>query len=219
MKIHSDCQPLYQLILPYLNQHEIRLTQLVKHLGFKNINKKNRDLKQLLTAADLKSDASQEILIRIPTALNIELEAFQRAVQECQDKQQQRLTSEMVAKKREAQKNFTPYAILKGTYSRPTQITIYAMSGGANRWLNFKLDPKKSAKTYVPTVLAHLKDNPNITFWGPATGFVIHYEYGVASHYDLKGELIKVEQEAYLPGIASVQLGQRSYPESFFNYQ
>lgn len=54
-------------------------------------------------------------------------------------------------KRKEAieRKNFVPHAVLVGTYSRPTMIAAFALTGGTERWLKVALDTSQPPTTFA----------------------------------------------------------------------
>lgn len=105
--------------------------------------------------------------------------------------------------------NFKPHAYLVGSYKRPSFITGFAITGGAERWLKIRLDELETSKTpeqAIAEIVAHLKENPTIPLWGAATGFYINYTPEKSVQYDLNGKVIQEIEGNYYPGEAGFDI-------------
>ena len=107
----------------------------------------------------------------------------------------------------EARKRFVPHGVLVGTYQRPSQITAFAVTGGAERWLKVPLDTSQPATSFAQQMKRYIKYHPNVPFFGPATGFVVCYDYDHSVRFDTKGNPV-AKTERYAPGIAEVNMGR-----------
>jgi hypothetical protein len=104
---------------------------------------------------------------------------------------------------------FYPVGYLIGSDKHPSSITIYGITGGAERWLKIHLDATKPPLTYAPQALAFVRRTPLVPFHGKTTGFVINYASDHAVLFDLIGDPVEVLTTAYLPGHAEIILGGR----------
>jgi hypothetical protein len=64
--------------------------------------------------------------------------------------------------------SFRPSAYLLGEESRPSQITIYGISGGAERWLRIPLDLSRPPVTFAAQALAVARCTKAVPFHGAA---------------------------------------------------
>ena len=109
---------------------------------------------------------------------------------------------------------FIPHAIIQGERSIPTSITMYAITGGSERWLKIELDLSKPSNTFIEQVLTALpskldlgKDGRlSVRFFGCALGFIVNYSPDEAVRYDLKGNAVENLSKAIRPGEAWVSL-------------
>jgi hypothetical protein len=105
--------------------------------------------------------------------------------------------------------SFGPSAYLLGTETRPTQITIYGISGGAERWRRIPLDLSQPAVTFVKQALIVVRKTPVVPFFGPTIGFVINYSPDRAVRFDLAGNSVAVLNRAYGPGQFTLFIGRK----------
>ena len=100
-------------------------------------------------------------------------------------------------------------AYLIGSKSRPEQIVIYGVTGGADRWLRIPLVLTKPPITYAMQALTFVRNMPRVPFWGNTTGYVINYRSDFAVRFDLSGNPIEVLRDAYVPGQVQIEIGGR----------
>jgi hypothetical protein len=197
--------PIHDLIVSRLAQLGIRRGELARRCGYKSVSKGLRRIDALCAGAEPGS----EMLDALAIALEIDRKAVDAAA---------RATSEIIAEaERQAaavadaawRAAFVPHGYLKGSQTRPSQITIYGISGGPKRWLLIKLDATKPAFTFATQALAVVKKTPCVPFFGATTGFVINYSPDTAVRFDLEGNPVKHLDRAYSPGDVAVLLGAR----------
>jgi hypothetical protein len=104
---------------------------------------------------------------------------------------------------------FKPHAILLGTQERPSQIFIFAVTGGAERWLKIHLDVSQPPVTYAEQALAIVRKTPFVQFFGKTTGFIVNYSPDHAVRFDCEGTPVEIFSRAYRPGEVTVSLGRR----------
>jgi hypothetical protein len=106
-------------------------------------------------------------------------------------------------------KNFIPHGYLVGEYHRPSQITLYAMTGGPERWLRIQLDVSQLPSTFVTQALLVARENPTVRFHGALTGFAINYSETYSVRYDAEGQEVEVLGSIYSPGTVSLKINSR----------
>ena len=120
---------------------------------------------------------------------------------------------------------FEAHAVLLGARCIPSQITIFAMTGGTKRWLIVLPDLSKPPITYISEVVAHIRRHlPRNTqgdmllpFFGQAAGFVMNFKPDYAVRCDLEGEPIEVLDKAHRPGRSEIEVkGRQLLPEEIF---
>ena len=108
---------------------------------------------------------------------------------------------------------FEPSAYLIGSESRPTSTILFAISGGAERWLRLPLDLSKPAITYPRQALALAKKTSKVPFHGRCTGFVVNFVKDRAVLFDLHGDPIADLPHAYVPGHVRIEIaGKEAAP-------
>jgi hypothetical protein len=101
------------------------------------------------------------------------------------------------------------HGILLGTQERPSQIFIFAVTGGAERWLKIPLDFSQPPVTYAGQALAVARETPFVQFFGKTTGFIVNYTADHAVRFDREGQPVETLARAYRPGEVTVSLGRR----------
>lgn len=177
---------------------------LVRRAGFKNVPKGLRRLDELC-AGELKTTAS--LIAGLPVALELTPDAVEETIH--QTVQQLNDAARIAEEKREAawRVAFKPCAYLLGTESRPSQITIYGMTGGAERWLKIPLDLSRPAVTFAQQASAVARRTLVVQFFGKTTGFIVNYSPDRAVRFDLNGNPVEAFDRAYLPGQVSIVIG------------
>jgi hypothetical protein len=112
-------------------------------------------------------------------------------------------------RKAACQPAFRPHAYLLGTDNRPSSVTIFGLTGGAERWLRIPLDALRPPVTFAMQSLAVVRRTPVVPFFGPTTGFVVNYTPDQAVRFDLDGKPVERLAHAYSPGEVTLALGKR----------
>ena len=105
-----------------------------------------------------------------------------------------------------------PCAYLVGTAEKPSSISIYGISGGADRWLNIPLDLSEPPVTFAAQALAFVQKTPTVPFLGPTTGFIVNYTPDFAMRFDVSGKPAERLNHAYRPGKVTLTIGRQSIP-------
>ena len=106
--------------------------------------------------------------------------------------------------------SFKPAAYLLGSSNRPSQILIFGLTGGVERWLKIPLDLSEPPITYAEQALAVVRKTPIVQFFGPTTGFIVNYTPDHAVRFDLEGKPVETLARAYRPGEVTLYLGSRA---------
>jgi hypothetical protein len=211
----SNQLPIHDLIETQQTRLGIRRRELARRCGFKNISKGIRRIDGVCQG-DLASQGAKMVIAALPTALEVEETVVDAAIRE---------TGEIVSKaeekalaEREAvwRASFKPCAYLVGTESRPSSITMYGLSGGANRWLKIPLDLSQPPVTFAAQAHAVVKKTPAVPFFGRTTGFIVNYTPDSAVRFGLDGNPAEHFDRAYLPGEVELFLGRRRVPTKTF---
>jgi hypothetical protein len=186
----------------------LRRSEVAACCGYKNISKGLRRLEQVLAGDFERADA---LLRGLPKALDLSPDV----VQEAMDK-----TVRQIASEREAvwRSQFQPAAYLLGTSERPSQIVIFAVTGGAERWLRIPLDLSQPPVSYAAQALVVVRRMPYVKFFGLTTGYVVNYTPDHAVRFDCEGRPLENLTRAYRPGEVTITLGRRpTSAEAFGN--
>jgi len=181
-------------------------SEVVRLCGYKNISKGIRRLDELY-AGDLQRTA--HLLAGLSIALELSPDVVERALNDTKqqlDNRAARASAEADAAWRAA---FKPHGILLGTQERPSQIFIFAVTGGADRWLKIPLDLSQPPVTYAEQALAVVRRTQFVQFFGKTSGFIVNYSPDHAVRFDREGQPVETLTHAYRPGEVTVALGQR----------
>jgi hypothetical protein len=212
--------PLAVLIETRMKQLGIERAALGLRLGYRNPAKAAGRV-YALCDGHITSTKSKTALERLPEAIELSAEVVETAVNATlsflADLKRQEDEKLRIARENEDaawRATFKPHAIIQGERSIPTSITMYAITGGSERWLKIKLDLSKPSNTFIEQVLTALPNRLDlgkdgllsVPFFGYALGFIINYSPDAAVRYDLKGNAVENLSKAIRPGQAWVSL-------------
>ena len=200
--------PLQDIVDARSSELGVSRSELAHRCGYKNKPKGIRRIEELF-AGNLQSPSAKMILDALPSALKVDKEIIDCAVRESVDvlgEEKGRIAAEQDAKRRAS---FKSEAFLIGTESRPSQIVLYGVTGGPERWLKIPLDLSNPPVTYAMQALAFVRKTSLVPFHGKTIGFVINYTPNNAVRFDKSGDPIEVFSEAYVPGQVQIEMGNR----------
>jgi hypothetical protein len=188
-------------------------SDLVRRAGFKNVAKGLRRLDELC-AGELKTTVS--LIVGLPVALQLPTDVITDTIRETV--QQIDEANRIAEEQRQVawRKSFRPCSYLLGTETRPSQITIFGMTGGSERWLKIPLDLSRPAVTYASQAFAVVRNTPNVQFFGKTTGFIVNFSPDCAVRFDLKGRPVEAFEHAYSPGQVSISIGGKEISAEVF---
>jgi hypothetical protein len=150
------------------------------------------------------------VLGALPTALNIDKAAVEIAIRETAEiitDAGRRAAAESEAAWRAS---FIPHAYLIGTQARPSQITIYGLTGGAERWLKIPLDLLQPPVTFVAQARP--------AFW-LSSASALHFESTCAARLAVvigglttaAGHFMLTFEPLFYPALTAIALGNGLY--------
>jgi hypothetical protein len=172
---HPEILAIEALILDRSKALGLSRPDLVRRAGYRNVAKGLRRLGELCTG-EMKTTAS--LIAGLSAALELPPEAITDAIR--QTERQLDEAARIAGEEREAawRKSFRPCAYLLGTETRPTQITIYGMTGGSERWLKIPLELSQPAVTFASQAVAVASRTPVVPFFGKTIGFIVKLHTG-----------------------------------------
>jgi len=206
-----DHYPIHELIEKRQKQLGLGRNELARRCGFKNLDKGLRRIDGVCQG-DLDSPGAKMVLDNLAVALEVDKVVVEEAIA---------ATAEVIADanrlaeaKREAawRKSFKPHAYLVGSTNRPSQITFYGMTGGAERWLKIPLDLSQPPVTYALQAHEFVAKTPFVPYHGRTTGFIVNYTPNSAVRFDLDGNPVEHFDRAYIPGQVEVFIGKQKLP-------
>ncbi len=207
--MNEDVAPLYRLVNARRRALGLSWAQMMRRCGYANVSKGLRRL-DAVWEGNLNQLTSLKILSALPAALELGEDVVQAAV--LKSRHQLEHTAQKAKEAADAvwRASFEPSAYLLGTASRPSQITIYGMTGGAERWLRIPLDLAQSPITFARQALAVVQATRVVPFFGLTTGFIVNYTPDSAVTFDTAGRPLKQLDHAYMPEQVSVSIGGRT---------
>ncbi len=206
--------PIHGLVEGRREQLGIARSELVRRFGFKNVAKGIRRL-DALCDGDLASSSARMILAALPVALGVEAGEVEKAVQATATIIARAKAEEEARQEAASRASFKPSAFLLGTASRPSSITIYGLSGGAERWLKIPLDLSQSPITFARQALTVVRRTPTVPFFGATMGFIINYTPDRAVRFDIGGTPVEDFERAYVPGAVDIFIGKQRLSAKF----
>jgi hypothetical protein len=187
-------------------ERDLSRSELVRRCGYKNVSKGLHRLDELY-GGDLQR--TTHLLAGLPTALELSPDIVQQALNETKQKLKERAAWAAAEAEAAWRAAFKPHGILLGTQERPSQIFIFAVAGGAERWLKIPLDLSQPPVTYADQALTIVRKTPSVQFFGRTTGFIVNYTPDHAVRFDCEGRPLETLMRAYRPGEATVCLRRR----------
>jgi hypothetical protein len=205
--------PIHDLIEDRQKQLGLGRNELGRRCGFKNLAKALRRIDGVCHG-DLDSPGAKMVLDNLAVALEVDKVVVENAIA---------ATAQVIAdanRLAEAERegawreSFKPHAYLVGSQNRPSQITLYGMTGGPERWLKIPLDLSQPPVTYAVQAHEFVKKTPLVPFFGKTTGFIVNYTPDSAVRFDLDGNPVEHFDRAYIPGQVEVFIGKQKLPAS-----
>ncbi|MFO0991232.1 MAG: hypothetical protein U1E67_04785 [Hyphomicrobiales bacterium] len=150
---------------------------------------------------------AQEIVCRLPSALELPKYDVDVALAETVVLNEQRRLADDAKQDAEWRASFRPHAHFDTQSRMPTQITIFLITGGPDKYLKIKLDLKQPPLSYAGHAAKVVQETAYVPFFGKPVGFFVNYSPDCAIRFDLKGTPIEVLDRAYDPGSGSVSIG------------
>jgi hypothetical protein len=208
-----DHYPIHDLIESQQKRLRLGRNELGRRCGFKNLAKALRRIDGVCHG-DLDSPGAKMVLDNLAVALEVDKDVVEKAI---------RSTAEIIAKTERHgetawdaawRASFKPHAYLVGSENRPSQITIYGVTGGPERWLKIPLDLSQPPVTYAVQAHEVVAKTPFVPFFGKTTGFIVNYTPDSAVRFDLDGNPVEHFGRAYRPGEVEVIIGKQKLPAS-----
>ena len=192
--------PMFRLIEAKRKKLGLGKAEIVRRCECKNVSKGLRWL-EVICSGDTRHARAQEILERLPAALEIDQADFDHALAETQRQVTEQRAKEAAQREAELRARFKPHGIFVTESSVPSQIVMCGLTGG----------PEKMAKdrTRLEQIPGHLLSNRplillgtirSFPFFGKVQGVVINYSFDLAVRLDLRGNAIELSNRAYTPG-------------------
>lgn len=181
--------PLSELIRSRSSELGLTFQELGCRLGYSNPAKAAGRLNALCDGV-IDSKKSHRALLRLHDILDLPFEEVERAVQETREFLAQQHRSKLDAMARQwriedkaFRARFKPHGVLLGSETRPLQITIFAWTGGPERWLIIRPDLDQPPVTFIRQVAkilevcvpVHASGKRFVPFFGEAVGFVMNF--------------------------------------------
>lgn len=184
--------PLSALIRTRCETLGLSESEFIQGVGYKDIEKGRKHLLAIYQEEGLKALKQHEK--RIAYVLKIDREAVKSAVEDTRAHFRQKMDEAYRA-------SFRPHARLKTERSVPSQITLYAVTGGDRKHRLREFEADSDPSTYVDQVLRSLPDE--VLFFGKVQGFYINFSPDHCVEFDLGGLPVAEYDEAKRLGVSS----------------
>ena len=189
-----------QLIRQHMQDLGIRRADLARRMGYVNIAKGCRRIDQIC-AGDL--ELAENLRIALSQGLAVDVEVIDESIEFTR--------AERIAAEDEAyRQSFKPHAVILTERQVPTQVTFYAVTGGArHRIIPFK--EGSTPKTYAVQAREALPET--VPGLGRPTGYVVNYSPDYALWFNREGRLVGRLDRALRVGQSAVIVGGKKVDE------
>lgn len=199
--VMSDRNSLSEIIRDRLDVLGLSRRQLVKRLGYSNINKGFRRLEAIL---DGDRRTARNFALKLSSALEVDIAEIETAITaDC--------NAALAKLDRQYRESFKPHAVTLTERSIPSPISV---SEGRAAWLFTRLLRINFIEGSPPiTFVDQSRRNlpKGITACGGVTGFVVNYTPDHAVVFDCGGNLLETRNEAIRVGQASLSVSGRTF--------
>ena len=180
-----------QLIHQRMQELGIGRGELARRMGYANIAKGCRRIDQICGG---HLGMAGNLRIALSAGLKVDIEVIDKAIESTRAVQ-------VVAEDKAYRESFKPHAVILTKETVPSQITLYAMTGGSrHRIIRFK--EGSSPKTYAAQAREAL---PNVVpFFGRPTGYVVNHNPDFALAFNKEGRMVGRLDRAFRVGQSAV---------------
>lgn len=100
----------------------------------------------------------------------------------------------------------------QGCCREQAKVTIYGLSGGAERWLRIPLDLSQPPITFAVQALAAVRRTPTVPFFGTTKGFIVNSTPDNAVEFGTNGAPVQTFEKAYRPDEVEIFIGKQRVP-------
>ena len=175
--------------------------ELARRMGYANIAKGCRRIDQVCHGQVETAVRMRDALVR---GLGVDVEVVDKAIE--------RTRAEVIAAEEKAyRESFRPHAVILTERKIPSQITFYAMTGGARHRI-IPMKEGSSPETFEQQARKGLPDV--VLFLGRPTGYVVNYTPEYAEMFNKEGRLVQRLDRAFRVGESGVIVGGKYIGES-----
>jgi len=200
--------PIGRLIVAAMKETNINKSELVKAIGYQNINKGMRKLDACITGEGIYKN--KKFLVNLARVLEIDDQTLNEAIKK---------TLEEIKHKQEKQErlHFKPHIYIKHSESRPHSITTVCFIG-VNYFKHIELPPnihmlsdEKQIETVTKIINKHyqIEEGKNGMF-GQTTGYIYRKTYDDGIEFSVTGEVIGRSTEKIHEGKATLTVGGKT---------
>ena len=195
---------LHQLIHQRMRDLGITRGELARRMGYANIAKGCRRIDQICGG---HLDMAGNLRIALSAGLKVDIEVIDKAIEVTRAQQ-------IAAEDKAYRESFKPHAVILTKQQVPSQITLYAMTGGSrHRIIPFK--EGSSPKTYAAQAREAL---PNVVpFFGRPTGYVVNCNPDFALAFNKEGRMVGRLDRAFRVGQSAVIVGGKKVDEKVWS--
>jgi hypothetical protein len=183
-----------------------RKRKIIEQLGYSNINKGFKRLNKLINSGICHED----LRMKLPDALDLKPEIVEKVFADTNIQIQQK-------KEKIERAHFNPHLFLEHERSRPSQITMCAVTGGVERWKKvrlpeeiFKEDWDDQVCIVQKTIEQHQQNEESQRgFFGKVTAYVYRPIYEKSVLFSISGEVVNLNYGKVVEPKSSVTVGGR----------
>jgi hypothetical protein len=191
------------LVLGAMEQKQLSRYELIRRMGYSSVNKGLRRLDLFLAGDEL----DPVFVAKVTEALVLDSQNINKAIEQDQNIKRARIDAQERAV-------FKPYIYLQTEATRPSQITIFALTGGTRTHKMFFVPedlPENSWEMQINMVRrltkAHYRLREGIApFFGAITGYLYCPTYDSSYEFTLGGETDAVDRGHFCLPEASVRV-------------
>jgi len=200
--------PIGRLIIAAMKENNLKKSDLVKAIGYQNINKGMRKLDACITGEGIYKN--KKLLFNVGRVLEIDDQTLNEAIKK---------TLEEIKRKKEKQErlHFKPHIYIKHSESRPSSITIVCFAG-INYFKHIELpsnihmlSDEKQIETVSKIINKHYQSQGDkIQMFGHIIGYIYRKTYDDGIEFSVTGEVIGRSTEKIHEGKATLTVGGKT---------
>ncbi len=191
---------LEKLIHQRMQDLGITRSDLVRRMGYANVAKGCRRIDQICCG---HVEMAKNLRVELSQGLEVRVEVVDKAKEVTR-------TEQIAAEDKAYRESFKPHAVMLTEETVPSQITLYAMTGGARHRI-IRFEDGSAPETHATQAQEALP--AEIPFFGPPIGSVVNYSPDFALKFSKESRLTEMLNRAFRVGQLSVTVAGKKINE------